>query len=460
MTLEFGTDGVRGVAISEITPLDAVTLGAAAVDALGCSRLLIGRDPRLSGPILEASLAAGAAASGARVELLGVLPTPALAHLAQVEGVAAAMITASHNAFADNGVKVFAPGGTKLDDPAEERIEALLHGAEPAWRSGSDVGTIASVDGAIDRYVAHVVATFGAGTLAGTRVVLDCANGAMSAAAPSVLQQLGADVTVIHAEPDGRNINDRCGATDPSSLAAEIVRVGAHLGLAFDGDGDRVIAVDHTGSVVDGDRLIALSALDLRSRGELRADTVVVTVMTNLGFHRAMAAAGISVVTTPVGDRNVLIALEQGGFSLGGEQSGHLIYPALATTGDGLLAGLVLAELVGRSRSLPRRARRRGARRLSAGAPERPHRPPAGRGGDRRGVGCGDRRRRSRARRRRPGARARQRHRSARPGHGRGPHASPRRVHRHPPVRRSGHQVRPWRPGRSAARIGAAFTAR
>ncbi len=349
MTLQFGTDGVRGVAISEITPLDAVTLGAAAVAALDCSRLLVGRDPRLSGPILEASLAAGAAARGARVELLGVLPTPALAHLAQVEGVAAAMITASHNAFADNGVKVFAPGGTKLDDAAEERIEALLHGGEPPWRSGDGVGSIATVDGGVERYVAHVVSTFGAGTLSGARVVLDCANGAMSEAAPAVLRQLGADVSVIHAEPDGQNINDRCGATDPTSLAAEIVRVGADLGLAFDGDGDRVIAVDHTGAVVDGDRLIALSALDLRSRGELRGGTVVVTVMTNLGFHRAMAAAGIAVVTTPVGDRNVLIALEQGGFSLGGEQSGHLIYPALATTGDGLLAGLVLAELVRRS---------------------------------------------------------------------------------------------------------------
>jgi phosphoglucosamine mutase len=349
VTLHFGTDGVRGVAITEFTPADALRLGAAAVVALGCDRLLIARDTRRSGSVLEAALAAGAAAAGARVELLGVLPTPALAHRAQVEGAAAAMVTASHNPFADNGVKVFAAGGRKLADEVETRIEALLHADALTLAGGADVGEVAPVDGAIDGYVAHVVETFGAGSLAGMRLVLDCANGAMSAAAPAALQGLGADVEVIHAAPDGVNINDGCGATAPAALAAEVVRTGAEMGLAFDGDGDRVIAVDHTGTVVDGDRLIALSALDLRSRGELAADTVVVTVMTNLGFHRAMAAAGIKVVTTSVGDRNVLIALEQGGYSLGGEQSGHLIYPALATTGDGLLAGLVVAELVRRS---------------------------------------------------------------------------------------------------------------
>jgi phosphoglucosamine mutase len=350
VTLHFGTDGVRGVAITEITPGDALTLGAAAVQALGCSRLLIGRDTRRSGSVLEAAVAAGAAAAGARVELLGVLPTPALAHHAQVEGAAAAMITASHNPFGDNGVKVFAAGGRKLADDVETRIEGLLHGDPLMLRGGADVGEVVAVAGALDEYVAHVVDSFGAGSLAGFRVVLDCANGSTSVAAPAVLRGLGADVTVIHAAPDGLNINDGCGATAPATLAAEVVRTGAEMGLAFDGDGDRVIAVDHTGAVVDGDRLIALSALDLRSRGELVKDTVVVTVMTNLGFHRAMAAAGIEVITTPVGDRNVLIALEQGGYSLGGEQSGHLIYPALATTGDGLLAGLVVAELVRRSR--------------------------------------------------------------------------------------------------------------
>lgn len=349
MTLHFGTDGVRGVAITEFTPADALTLGAAAVVALGCDRLLIGRDTRRSGSVLEAAVAAGAAAAGARVELLGVLPTPALAHHAQVEGAAAAMVTASHNLFADNGVKVFAPGGRKLSDDVEQRVEALLHGGSLSLAGGAAVGEVIVRAGALDGYVAHVVATFGAGSLAGLRIVLDCANGAMSVAAPAALRGLGADVTVIHAAPDGVNINADCGATAPARLAAEVVHAGAEMGLAFDGDGDRVIAIDHTGAVVDGDRLIALSALDLRARGELVKDTVVVTVMTNLGFHRAMAAAGIEVVTTPVGDRNVLIALEQGGFSLGGEQSGHVIYPSLATTGDGLLAGLVVAELVRRS---------------------------------------------------------------------------------------------------------------
>lgn len=349
MTLHFGTDGVRGVAITEFTPSDALTLGAAAVVALGCDRLLIARDTRRSGSVLEAAVAAGAAAAGAQVELLGVLPTPALAHRAQVEGVAAAMVTASHNPFADNGVKVFASGGRKLSDEVESRVEALLHADALTLAGGAAVGEVTPVEGAIDGYVAHVVDTFGAGSLGGMRIVLDCANGAMSVAAPAALRGLGADLTVIHATPDGLNINDGCGATAPAALAAEVVRTGAEMGLAFDGDGDRVIAVDHTGAVVDGDRLIALSALDLRSRGELVKDTVVVTVMTNLGFHRAMAAAGIEVVTTPVGDRNVLIALEQGGFALGGEQSGHLIYPALATTGDGLLAGLVVAEMVRRS---------------------------------------------------------------------------------------------------------------
>jgi phosphoglucosamine mutase len=349
LTLHFGTDGVRGVAITEFTPADALTLGAAAVVALGCDRLLIGRDTRRSGSVLEAAFAAGVAAAGATAELLGVIPTPALAHIAEVDRVAAAMVTASHNPFADNGVKIFAVGGRKLDDEAEERIESLLHANVLPLRGGAEVGVVEPVAGAVDRYVEHLVTAFGAGSLAGQRIVIDCANGAMSVGAPAVMAGLGADVTVMSAAPDGLNINAACGATAPGALAAEVVRRGAEMGLAFDGDGDRVIAVDHTGSVIDGDRLIALSALDLRSRGELVDDTVVVTVMTNLGFHRAMAAAGINVVTTPVGDRNVLISLERGGFSLGGEQSGHVIFPALATTGDGLLAGIVIAEHVRRS---------------------------------------------------------------------------------------------------------------
>lgn len=349
MTLRFGTDGVRGVAMSEFTPAYALDLGIAAVRTLGCDRILVGRDTRRSGSALAAAFAAGAAAEGARVEMLGVVPTPVLAHLAAIEKVPAAMVTASHNPFFDNGVKLFAAGGRKLPDEAEDAIETLLHDGPSPSAIGAGVGEVVDVLDAAAPYVDHVVAEFGAGSLAGLRLVIDCANGATSAVAPDVLRRLGADVVVIHAEPDGVNINAGCGATAVDSLSDAVVANGAAMGLAFDGDADRVIAIDHTGAVVDGDRLIALSALDLRARGLLRADTVVVTVMTNLGFHKAMAAKGIKVETTPVGDRNVLIALESGGFALGGEQSGHLIYPHLATTGDGLLAGLVLAELVQRA---------------------------------------------------------------------------------------------------------------
>jgi phosphoglucosamine mutase len=255
------------------------------------------------------------------------------------------MITASHNPWSDNGVKIFGAGGVKLLDEVERAIEFAITPTD----SGSPVAlNSSSADSAEraarDRYVLHLVDSHG--SLRGLRVVLDCANGAMSDVAPAVFTALGADVTVIHASPDGRNINDRCGATHTASLTERVVAEGAALGLAFDGDGDRVIAVDHLGRVIDGDRLIALAALQLREMDELHHDTVVVTVMSNIGFHRAMEAAGIRVVTTAVGDRYVLEALDAGGFSVGGEQSGHIIYRDLATTGDGLLAGLRLAEYV------------------------------------------------------------------------------------------------------------------
>jgi phosphoglucosamine mutase len=287
-----------------------------------------------------AALAAGITAAGGSVLDAGVLPTPALAHLSERRQLPAAMVTASHNPWHDNGVKVFAAGGTKLPDEVERAIEQAVHdGAAP-----SAVSVASSAVDAAEEYVAHLVTQ--AGRLDGLRVVLDCANGAMSAVAPAAFTSLGATVRVIHATPNGRNINEQCGATYVASLAAEVRADGADLGLAFDGDGDRVIAVDHLGNVVDGDRLIALAALHLNEQGRLRHRTVVVTVMSNLGFHRAMSAAGIEVVTTAVGDRSVLEALEQGGYSLGGEQSGHIIYRELATTGDGLLAALRLAEFV------------------------------------------------------------------------------------------------------------------
>lgn len=352
--LHFGTDGVRGRALTVLTTDYVTVLGRAAAQVLGNGRWLIARDTRESSPQLAAALAAGL---GAGALDLGVLPTPALAHWSRRTGTPAAMVTASHNPWQDNGVKIFAGGGTKLADDTEAAIEAAIEraveraverataptgitaAAEPTDPAGQAAG-----DAATDDYIAHVVA--GLQPLDGLRVVLDCANGAMSVVAPRAFAEVGADVVTVHHEPDGRNINDHCGATHTESLQHAVVRNGAALGLAFDGDGDRVIAVDHLGNVVDGDRLIALSAMQLRDEGRLHHDTVVVTVMSNLGFHKAMQAAGIRVISTNVGDRYVLEALDEGGYSLGGEQSGHIIYRDLATTGDGLLAGVQLAERV------------------------------------------------------------------------------------------------------------------
>jgi phosphoglucosamine mutase len=346
--LHFGTDGVRGRALTVLTTDYVTVLGRAAAHVLGDGHWWIARDTRESSPQLAAALAAGL---GAGAVDLGVLPTPALAHWSQRTGIPAAMVTASHNPWHDNGVKIFAAGGTKLADDTEAAIEAALEAAAlddgalddaapaPIDPAGPGEGQAAAED-----YVAHVVT--GLQPLDGLRVVLDCANGAMSAVAPRAFAEVGAEVITIHHEPDGRNINDHCGATHTESLRHAVVGHGAALGLAFDGDGDRVIAVDHVGNVVDGDRLIALSAMQLRDEGRLHDQTVVVTVMSNLGFHKAMQAAGIRVVTTSVGDRYVLEALDRGGYSLGGEQSGHIIYRDRATTGDGLLAGLQLAERV------------------------------------------------------------------------------------------------------------------
>lgn len=346
--LRFGTDGVRGEAYTELTPEYVERLGRAAATVLGRGRWVVGRDPRESGPDLERALVHGLESEGASVTCAGVVPTPAVAHASTVWGVPAAVITASHNPYRDNGVKLFAAGGLKLTDDVERRIEDVL-GATLARQPDTQVELGTPIDAVGESsiaamYVDRIVGLLPPGCLSGLRLVVDCANGATSTVAPEVLARLGADLTVIHAAPDGRNINDGSGATAPGALADDVRRTAADLGLAFDGDGDRVIAVDHLGNVVDGDRLLALAALQLRDLGQLTADTVVVTVMSNLGFHRAMAAAGIGVVTTAVGDRYVLEALESGDFALGGEQSGHIIYRHLATTGDGLLAGALLAR--------------------------------------------------------------------------------------------------------------------
>jgi phosphoglucosamine mutase len=353
MALRFGTDGVRGLANAELTPELALVLGRAAARVLAADRVVIGRDPRRSGPMLEGALAAGFASAGSIVELAGVIPTPGVAFLSQVGQCVGAVISASHNSFADNGIKLFAPGGRKLPDDVEEAIEAEIErelaGVVGARPSGRGVGSITPRDEARRAYVDHLVGLLGPGALTGLDIALDCANGATSELAPEVFDRVGARVAVRAASPDGCNINEGCGATHPDALADAVVAGGFELGLAFDGDGDRLIAVDHTGGIVDGDHVLALCALDLHGRGELRDDTVVVTVMTNLGFRLAMEQAGITVVETAVGDRYVLEALEVGGYSLGGEQSGHVVFPALATTGDGILTGLVLADVVQRS---------------------------------------------------------------------------------------------------------------
>lgn len=304
--------------------------------------------------MLEAALVAGYTASGVDVELLGEVPTPAVAWASAVEGVPAAMISASHNPFADNGIKFFAAGGLKLADEVEARIESLFHalleGSSPASTSvtGGDIGRVHGSDRALGWAEAVVASTSGR-RFDGLSVVLDCAHGAASALAPDIFERLGALVTVIGAAPDGVNINEGFGSTHPERLAASVIAAGAALGLAFDGDADRLIAVDHSGRIIDGDHILAMLALDWKSTGRLAENTVVVTVMSNLGFRLAMADAGITVVETGVGDRYVLEALNGGQFSLGGEQSGHVICRHLATTGDGVLAGVQLIDAVLRS---------------------------------------------------------------------------------------------------------------
>ena len=353
MTLRFGTDGVRGIANAELTPELVMALGRAAARVLGQGPFIVGRDTRISGPLLQAALSAGLATEGVDVIDLGVLPTPGVAWLSAADRRPAAMISASHNPFPDNGVKFFMAGGRKLSDAIEARLEAELDGlianpsAQPR-RTGPTLGRLLAGDG-VDRYVASLAASIGGRSLSGLRVVLDCAHGAACWTAPTVLRQLGADVTVLHDAPDGVNINDGCGSTHPKALQREVVAQGAAVGLAFDGDADRVLAVDHAGALVDGDQLIAICALDRQAQGRLPGDTVVVTVMANLGFRQAMTSHGITMIETDVGDRYVLEEMERGGWALGGEQSGHIIFGDLATTGDGVLTGLQVLDVMARS---------------------------------------------------------------------------------------------------------------
>jgi phosphoglucosamine mutase len=345
--MKFGTDGVRGRAHEELTPAFATRLARAVARGFGTTTVVIGRDTRESGPAFAAALAAGFAAEKVTVLDLGVAPTPAVAYICASLDIAGVVISASHNAWHDNGLKVFAPGGEKLTDKQQATVEALLE-QHVAERTDHAPSTTVAYEPGLDGYMNHLFGAMEGRSLAGQHIVLDCANGAVSPFAPALFESLGATVSAIHADPDGRNINEACGSTDLTDLQAKVIAEGADLGLAFDGDADRVLAVSNTGEVVDGDTIIALLAIDLAAAGTLVENTVVVTVMTNLGFHRAMQAKGIKVDITRVGDRYVLESLGANGWVLGGEQSGHVIYRRFATTGDGMLAGALLADLVQR----------------------------------------------------------------------------------------------------------------
>ena len=351
----FGTDGVRGVAGELLTADLAAALGTAATRESSAVRpqVLIVRDTRESGPMLEAALAEGIANAGGDVLLAGVLPTPAASVLARRLGLdLAIVISASHNPWQDNGIKFFGGDGRKLDDADEARIEAGVVAAMDndvaASSPAGGAGRVRRLEGALDDYIRELHSCFRL-ELEGIRIVLDCANGAAFEAAPAIFERLGATVDVIAAEPDGRNINEGCGSTHPDALATRVGQTSADLGFAFDGDADRVVAVDGSGRIRDGDELLALIARHLSAHERL-AGGVAVTVMSNFGFHEAMREAGIEVATTPVGDRSVTAELERRGWSFGGEQSGHLIWRQFAPTGDGIAAALLaISALAGRS---------------------------------------------------------------------------------------------------------------
>ncbi|MGW4736718.1 phosphoglucosamine mutase [Nocardia xishanensis] len=358
----FGTDGVRGLANGSLSPELALRVSGAAAQVLGRGKkralAVVGRDPRASGEMLEAAVTAGLTAAGVDVLSVGVLPTPAVAYLTGLyDACLGVMISASHNPMPDNGIKIFAAGGHKLDDAVEDRIEALVAEDAMARPTGADIGRVLNASGARDhgvvipdryslegtheRYVEHLVEAT-AQDLSGLTVVVDCAHGAAAEVGPAAYREAGATVIAINAEPDGLNINEGCGSTHLEQVQRAVREHGADLGLAHDGDADRCLAVDAEGSIVDGDAILAILAIAMKDAGDLVGDTLVATVMSNLGLHIAMRDAGITLRTTAVGDRYVLEELRRGGYSLGGEQSGHVVLPKYGTTGDGILTGLRL----------------------------------------------------------------------------------------------------------------------
>jgi phosphoglucosamine mutase len=356
MSRLFGTDGVRGVANRDLTVSLTLSLAQAAASVLGEQARLdgrrpvavIGRDPRISGEYLSAAVAAGLAASGVDVYDAGVVPTPATAFLtADIKADFGVMISASHNPAPDNGIKFFASGGHKLPDELEDKIEAEMK--SPALSPiGSGVGRVQRFADAEDRYVVHLLGAI-PNSLDGLKIVIDCAHGAASAISPQVFADSGAEVIVIGNDPDGLNINAGFGSTNMSALQAAVIEQDADMGFAHDGDADRALAVDASGAIVDGDQLMAILALSLKAKGELARNTLVATVMSNLGLRIAMKDAGIEMIETKVGDRYVLEQIREGGFTLGGEQSGHIIFSRFATTGDGILTGLMVAAEVKRT---------------------------------------------------------------------------------------------------------------
>ena len=347
----FGTDGVRGRANVDLTPELALAVAVAAAHTLAESDrshpplAVVGRDTRASGEMLEAAVVAGLASAGANVVRVGVLPTPAVAHLvSEAKADLGVMLSASHNPMPDNGIKLFAAGGHKLPDEVELRIEAAVTAnGTTTWQrpTGAGVGRVHDLLDGADHYVKHLASTV-PNRLDGLKVVVDCAHGAASEVAPVAYQEAGAEVIAINAEPDGLNINDDCGSNHLDGLRAAVIEHGADLGLAHDGDADRCLAVTADGDEIDGDQIMAILALAMRDAGTLTGDTLVATVMSNLGLRIAMSREGIRLLETKVGDRYVLEELRAAGLALGGEQSGHIVLPAYATTGDGILTGLQL----------------------------------------------------------------------------------------------------------------------
>lgn len=351
MAKYFGTDGIRGEANVRLSVDIALKVGQYLGSVNAGNKIVVGQDTRLSSSMFASAIAAGATSMGADVYMLGVCATPALAHLVKLDGFAAGvMISASHNPFQDNGLKCFASTGMKIDAALENSIEQFIDGEIALdFASSSHIGRVYDYATGLDLYLSHVESIVES-SLKGLKIVLDCANGSATSSAQRAFEDLGASVVVMHNDPDGYNINTDCGSTHPESLQAEVLRLGYDMGFAFDGDADRCLAVDHEGNMVDGDAILYILGKDLKRRNRLKKDTVVTTVMANLGFMHAMKAEGLNVVSTDVGDKYVFAEMIDNDYSLGGEQSGHIILKDYVTTGDGVLTALVLAEIAALSK--------------------------------------------------------------------------------------------------------------